>query len=149
MYEFIIGNVTGITSPSQIAKKLKVSHNTVSAYIDYYRNAFAVYPISKYGIKLYSVFETTQKLYLTDNSMFTLSSKPIKFSQKLENQIFLTLKRKYPNATILFGRDYNDHEIDFLIHNENNEYLKIQVTDILHENNIKREIGNLLLQINI
>jgi hypothetical protein len=145
LYKFTLGNTSGITSANNIAQRLELSPTTVKTYLSYYINSFSLYPINKYDVKLYSVFDETNKYYPVDSSLFAVAEHDINFSQKLESQVFIMLQSIYPDQEIMFGRDYHGHEIDFMIKLGEKEFIKIQVTDILHEGNLDRELGNFKL----
>ncbi len=145
LFLFLLGNASGITSFRNLGRELHISATTVSTYVDYFISAYGIYSLPKFGIKLYRVFSETCKHYPVDNGFFLLSPNSTNEDQKFENLIYMHLKRKFNHNNIYFGRDYADHEIDFLIETAPKEFIKIQVVNILNDYNKKREIGNIII----
>lgn len=59
--------------------------------------------------------------------------------------LFLYFLQKSEHNKLYFGRDYHQHEVDFLIQKDYKIFDKIQVVNILNDNNMKREISNLMI----
>ena len=117
------------------------SLNTVKNYVHYLENSYLIFTIPKYEYSIKKQIYSPKKIYVIDNSLINLIS--FGFSQNigkiLENLVFIELKRR--NNEVYYHKD--KHECDFIITQNRNILIAIQVTLNL-KNNKEREYNGLL-----
>lgn len=117
------------------------SLNTVKNYVHYLENSYLIFTIPKYEYSIKKQIYSPKKIYVIDNSLINLIS--FGFSQNigkiLENVVFIELKRR--NNEVYYHKD--KHECDFIITQNRNILIAIQVTLNL-KNNKEREYNGLL-----
>jgi hypothetical protein len=145
LYSFLAANVSGRTSVNNLAQELDITPPTISKYIRYLRQAYALFSLPRFSWKLYSIFKATDKNYLIDNGLFQVVAKDVSLDRKIENTVYQLLKRQFPTHKIFFASDERGREVDFLIKTDIKEFIKIQVTHTLTDENESRELGNLHL----
>ncbi len=138
---FLEKNVGNIVSYRRIANVAKSNENTVELYISYLRNAFIIEKLRKFSWKTKSVFDTNKKFFFTDNLFCHYAD----IEDKLENLCYQHLQRKYGNHNIFLGRDDKGKEVDFVVKEQGESLLAIQVCYELTDDNLKREVSSLQL----
>jgi hypothetical protein len=140
---FLFSNVGNVVTYTKIAgrfnaEKIKIKSDTVSNYISFLMQAFALFDLKKYDWKLRKYFTFQKKYYSIDTGLIGIY-RPIheNIPYKLENCVFLHLMRTHPD--IFFGRDEKGREIDFLIRKEEFMHTRIQVCYELTSSNYTRE----------
>lgn len=147
LFKYLMSNVGNLTSASNIVKyyksvNKKTNYETVSSYIRYLTESFAVFETERYDIRGKQVLTGVKKYYLNDLSFknYLLGFTPADFGYNLENQIF---KQLLENNYKLHIGNYKNYEIDFIAE-KNNRIIYIQVAYLLTgDKTIEREFGNL------
>ncbi|MBW2368828.1 MAG: ATP-binding protein [Deltaproteobacteria bacterium] len=143
---YIALNNGNLTAFSRITNHLKnrgsdVTQDTVITYIGYIIKTFAIFEVKKFDWKLQRIFETTRKYFMVDTGLLNLyENTTANLSKQLENIVFLNLARKkqFP----FFGELSHGKEIDFIAKETNSDFVKIQVTMTLDDENTKRELSS-------
>lgn len=145
---FLMDNVSNLTSPHSIAKFLlaknkKISDKTISSYLEYLCQAFMFYRFGRYDIHGKNYLSTSDKYYLCDHSFryAVLGTKNSDFGRVYENIVAMELLRR--GYQVYVGVLFNS-EIDFVAI-KRDEKIYIQVAaNIDEESRFQREIAPLL-----
>jgi predicted AAA+ superfamily ATPase len=113
---------------------------TLIRYVQYIMKTFAIYEVCKFDWKLNRVFSTVRKYYSVDMGLTNFLGGPQRnYSRQLENMVYLKLRQQ--NLPIYFGELATGKEIDFIIEKQDKEFIKIQITQTLHDDNRRRELS--------
>ena len=144
---FTMDNIGSLISAKRISDFLKKERRTLSAdsvlnYLEYMRDGFLLYRVSRYDIKGKKLLEVLQKYYLGDiglrNGLVVYRDSDI--SGLLENLVYLELLRR---GFIVRIGTLPDSEVDFIAEKEPHR-LYIQVSYLLESaSTIDRELSPL------
>lgn len=148
MAEYLMDNISNISSPNNIANiltsnKVSISHVTTSRYINFLCNAFLFYKADRYDIRGKKYLESLNKYYLVDTGIryAILGKRNVDWGRVYENIVYIELLRR--NYRVYIGKLYQK-EVDFVAM-KSNEKMYIQVCDnITDENTFARETTPLL-----
>ena len=146
--DFLMSNISNITSNRNIAEELSksgetINHKTVGKYLQYLCNAFLFYPIPRYDIVGKKYLTSSYKYYLVDPSFryAEIGTKNADTGRILENIVAIELLRR--GYEVYVGMLYKT-EIDFVAI-KRGEKTYIQVSDdITNEKTFNREVSSLL-----
>lgn len=143
LVDFLMDNVSNLTSANNCAKVLSANDKTISSYIDYLCCSFAFYRIRRYDLQGKKYLSSEDKFYLADHAFryARLGTKNIDFGRIYENIVAIELKRR--GYEVYVGKLYKK-EIDFVAMRQS-EKIYIQVSDdISSEKTFIREVESLL-----
>lgn len=150
--KFVFDNVGNLTTAKSITDSLNnnsnknhkgnISHKTVDNYLEYLTASFLFYKVDRYDIKGKSLLKTQNKYYAVDlgfRQALLGQKTDIDMGHKLENLIFLELRRRN-NGHILVGKT-DEKEVDFMVQNNsgNREYYQVALST-KDEKTLQREL---------
>lgn len=146
----IISNYSNLITYNKLKNVhgLKSVH-TVKNYVDMLVEAYLIFLVDKYSPKAKEVVNSPKKVYVVDTglaSTLALTSTPNR-GRIIENAVFLDLVRwrsLNPLLEIYYWKDYQNHEIDFIIKQGPKVVKLIQVTHVSSIHDLdKRELRSL------
>ena len=148
MAEYLMDNISNISSPNNIANiltsnKVSISHVTTSRYINFLCNAFLFYKADRYENRKKKYLESLNKYYLVDTGIryAILGKRNVDWGRVYENIVYIELLRR--NYRVYIGKLYQK-EVDFVAM-KSNEKMYIQVyNNITDENTFSKETTPLL-----
>lgn len=143
---FMLDNIANPFSARKIVKTLesygtKVSLTTLLNYIEYIKESYILYSVSRYDIVGKNLLSIQEKYYSTDVGIRNVmkSSEKIDVNKLYENIIYLEmLVRGYEVQVGKLG----ENVIDFICY-KGKEKIYIQVAYLINDKDIDREFGNL------
>jgi predicted AAA+ superfamily ATPase len=119
---YLINNISGQYSFRKLANVLKFKSDvTLERYLKYLEEAYVVFSLSGFSVKVGQRFRSPKKIYTVDNGF--VASKAIRHSpdmgKLMENLVFTELVKKgaEPNRDLFYYKTRNDKEVDFVIRN--------------------------------
>ncbi len=150
LFEFCFQNFSKEISFKKIKNyfERKISDTTLYNYIEKLEDTLSVFFLKKYSKSVYIRSSWPRKVYVVDLGISTILGFEKNIGKRLENIVFLELLRKTnknPLMEVYYFKDYQQHELDFLI----KEGLRIkQLIQVTYANSFdeidKREIRALL-----
>ncbi len=130
--DYLMDNISNLSSSRNIVDALtvdmdKVSHKTISAYIQYLCQAFAFYKVRRYDIRGKKCLASNDKYYLSDHTFryAKLGTRNMDYGRVLENIVAIELLRR--GYEVYAGMLYKK-EIDFVAV-KRSEKMYIQVSE--------------------
>lgn len=147
---YLITNSSQETTYTKLSKILGIRHIvTISKWISYLENSFLIFKVEKFDFKLKQQFIAPKKFYCIDTGLINCIG--FQFSDNLgrliENAVALELQRRKekPQSKLYYWKDYQQHEVDFVIKNETKIKELIQVTYASSKNDLpEREVRSIL-----
>ncbi|WP_386688632.1 ATP-binding protein [Lonepinella sp. MS14437] len=141
---FLAGNVGNLISANKLKQSLEVkSTSTVQEYLNYLEQAYLIQLVPKFSYSYKSQLVNPRKVYFIDNGLQQAISPS--FTQdngrKLENAVFGELRRQYQE---IYYYNENNKECDFVVCQNNQPILLLQVCWQLTTENQEREQNGLL-----
>ena len=123
------------------SRGLKIGKDTLYAMIDQIFSVYMVTAVEKYDPAVVKRELANRKVYLYDNGLASISmfSKFEGRGKLLENLVFCTLRKSCNEIFFL----KNGFECDFVAFTDGQEPKLIQVADVLHHDNLERELKGL------
>jgi uncharacterized protein len=153
IFEFIIKNFGGELSTHKIANFVSSMigrnvKNIVYDYVEKLPETFSSFFVEKFEKSVYKRKSFAKKVYICDLGLTNLLIGEKNWGKRMENVVFLELLRKTnkrPLMEIYYWKDYQQHEIDFVVKERLEINQLIQVTYSSSKDEIeKREIRALL-----
>jgi hypothetical protein len=145
----LLSNISGIASLRSISRSYNISLGTVERFFKYLSASYLFITIDKYNYSKRKQNKSLKKIYTVDTGIYNALS--FKFSKQngkiMENIVAIELFRRINNLdkTLYYWRDYQDHEVDFVITNNDTIDELLQVTySSSYESIQKREIENII-----
>ncbi|WP_231963851.1 ATP-binding protein [Thermococcus chitonophagus] len=105
---------------------IEVSKNTLYNYLEYFSDAYVIFPLKRFSYSLKEVEKSLPKIYVVDNGLINVYS--LRFSEDIgrlmKNVVFLELRRREKEVYYFKA---NGNEVDFLIKNGKDVSELIQV----------------------
>ena len=145
---FVFDSVGSNISSTNIAITLnknsqkKISHNTITKYLNFLTQSYILYTAPRYDIKGKELLTTNEKYYVVDlglRNITTTNKYDTDLGHKLENVVYFELLRR--GGKVYVGK-HKDKEIDFIVQKPNNEREYYQVAFTVNdEKTFNREIS--------
>jgi len=152
IFEYLIQNFSNEISINRIKRFIENqfninTKNTIFSYLDKIQDTMSIFFVEKYSSKFFERKRWPRKVYLCDISFANLFSE-YDIGKRMENIVYLDLLRlinNNPLIEIYYFKDYEKHEVDFLI--KENDVIK-ELIQVSYINNIdeidRREIRSLI-----
>ncbi|QQH66093.1 ATP-binding protein [Mycoplasmopsis bovis] len=160
LLNFISSTIGSLTNPSKLANrfssemKIKISSNTVSNYLNYFKESFLISDCKRFNVKGGKIFESPLKYYFTD---IGLRNARLDFNQYepnhiMENLIYNELKRRGFNINVGIvekiisngdKRTRKSFEVDFVCQKPNVKYYIQSAYELPTKEKIEQETRSL------
>lgn len=108
LLDFVSSAIGSLTNPAKLEKrflsekKIKVSHNTIAKYLDYFSEAYILDAVKRYDVKGAKYFSTPLKYYFADVGLRNarLNFRQIEENHIMENIIYNDLVRRGFNVNV-------------------------------------------------
>lgn len=147
---FLLSNCGNRLSYNDVARDLKLaSINTAKKYMEYLREPFLLYYLSRYDNKLRLMKRAPRKVYAVDNGIIRAKAFGVSenLGHLLENQVFIELLRRgyEVDTSIFYYHSRNNKEVDFVLREGPHVKQLIQVCyDLGSPKTEKREVSALI-----
>ena len=143
MAVFLLTNSAKIVTQESLKNNFNISFETVSTYLEYFKNAFLLFDLMQFSYSLKKQQKAFKKFYAVDTGL--AGNVSFRFSEDkgriLENAVFLELKRR--GGEVYYYKTKEGLETDFYVKNSAGGNL-IQVSWSISEKDVKdREIKNI------
>lgn len=147
-------NISRITNTLSSVRKIKISDDTVSKYVEYLEDAFLFYEARRYNIKGGRYYENIKKYYSVDVGLRNarLNYRQQELAHIMENIIFneLIFRGYTVDVGVVEHRvmkdgksEYRQYEVDFIAVNGNDKYYLQSAFEISDEDKRQQELNSL------
>lgn len=145
MAVFLLSNSGKIVTVESLKKAHNLSFETVSAYLEYFKESFLIFELIQFSYSLKKQSKTLKKVYAVDSGL--AGSVSFRFSEDkgriLETIVYLELRRAWNE--IYYYKNKDGSEVDFLVREKNTSKELIQVCwELNDEKTKKREVESLV-----
>lgn len=145
---YLLDNISRLTTANNIANVLNserqyTNNKTVSAYLQYFCNAFAFYKVKRYDIEGKNYLRSQDKYYVCDHAlkMAKLGKKNMNYGSLYENMVAMELLRR---GYEIYVGSLREKVIDFVaMRRDEKIYLQVSY-DISTAETLEREVAPLL-----
>jgi len=95
------------------AKGMELDVKTIARYIEAVEDAFIIFTVPRFTYSEKEKLVSYKKLYLVDHAIANLFSSPLSFGRRVENIVFLELKRRY--GEVYYYKTGDGQEVDFYV----------------------------------
>ncbi len=118
LLDMYITNIASVQSYNKMKDRVSLSADTVQRYTDFIVNARMLFVLDKFDWSRWEQIRSRKKVYVSDIGFYTI--KGFRFSENrsrvLENLVAIELLRsRDPFSRLFYWRDYQDHEVDFVL----------------------------------
>ena len=145
--EYLLDNISRLTTANNVANVLNAerqytNNKTVSAYLQYFCNAYAFYKVKRYDIEGKDYLRSQDKYYVCDHALklAKLGMKNMNYGSLYENMVAIELLRRGYEVYVgvLRGK-----EVDFVaMRRDEKIYLQVSY-DISSDDTLQREVAPL------
>ncbi|MEW5936399.1 MAG: ATP-binding protein [Candidatus Thermoplasmatota archaeon] len=117
---YLVTVFAGEVSYNKLKNVFGLNMETVKNYTEYLRSAYLVFFVDKFSYKLKQQFQTPRKVYCVDNGMIeTIAFRVFEDAGRyMENCVAVQLLRQKfnePRMEVFYWKDYQQHEVDFVV----------------------------------
>ncbi|MBR0183329.1 MAG: ATP-binding protein [Bacteroidaceae bacterium] len=147
---YLVSNFCNPLSANELSQELGFSSvNTTKKFMDYLREPYMFYYLSRYNNKLKLMKKAPRKVYVVDNGFVAAKAFAVSenLGRLLENQVFIELIRRGYNTdkTMFYYRSRNDKEVDFVLRQGAHIEQLVQVCyDMSSPKTEKREVDSIV-----
>jgi predicted AAA+ superfamily ATPase len=118
LLDLYVTNIASIQSYNKLKDRVSISADTVQRYTEYIIGARMLFVLDKFDWSRWEQIKSRKKVYVSDIGFYTI--KGFRFSENrskvLENLVAIELMRgRDPSVRVFYWRDYQDHEVDFVL----------------------------------
>ncbi len=122
--------------------RVKVSKPIMSSYLSYIEESYTVYFVSIRSYNLAIQATNPKKIYIADHALAASITGNLNIGQKLENIVFLHLRRK--TDKVYYYKTRSGYEVDFAVGNDSEIELVQVSVDMKNESTRAREVRSLI-----
>ncbi|MEM3712961.1 MAG: ATP-binding protein [Thermoproteota archaeon] len=150
LFEFMVQNFSKESSLRKIRSFFgkKISYTTLYDYVEKLQDTLTVFFLERFSKSVYLRRSWPRKIYICDMGIPSVFQFSEKIGDRMENAVFLELKRRqneYPLLEFFYWKDRQQNEVDFVIKEGLKIKQLIQVTYASGKDEVeKREIKGLM-----
>ncbi len=144
LLSYLATNVGNLVSATKLTQTLGIkSSATILEYFSFFEQSYMLYLMPKFSYSEKVQMRNPRKIYLVDNGLINAISASfnLDLGRKLENAVFISLRRKYAD---IFYYNENGKECDFVVFYKEKPIKVMQVCYEVNAENVEREQTGLL-----
>lgn len=144
LLSYLATNVGNLVSATKLTQTLGIkSSATILEYFSFFEQSYMLYLMPKFSYSEKVQMRNPRKIYLVDNGLINAISASfnLDLGRKLENAVFISLRRKYAD---IFYYNENGKECDFVVFYKQKPIKVMQVCYEVNAENVEREQTGLL-----